>query len=91
MTAKALRQIITENRRPRRRSQPHRKKRRRKQPRRQINAGNTHKRNGDNVMKKRQAGFPAGAEIAAEAEMNARKNTVENITAQILPAQTNNL
>ncbi len=33
----------------------------------------------------------AGAEVAAEAEMNARENAVKDVAAQILPAEPDDL
>ena len=42
-------------------------------------------------MQKRQPGFAAGAEVAAEAEMNARENAVKDVAAQILPAEPDDL
>lgn len=42
-------------------------------------------------MQEGQTGFSAGAEIAAEAEMNSGKNAVKNVPAEILPAKADDL
>lgn len=42
-------------------------------------------------MQKGQPRFSAGTEIAAEAEMDSRKNAVKNVTTEILTAEMDNL
>lgn len=67
------------------RSQSHGEQGRGEEPRGQVNARHTHQRNGRNIMQEGQTEFSAGAEIAAEAEMNSGKNAVKNVPAEILP------
>ena len=72
--------------RTRRVGQSHRQKRLREQAGRQICAGDAHQKDRPEVMQERQRRLAAGAEIAAEAELDTGKEAVPDIAAQILPA-----
>ena len=61
------------------RSQPHGKQRIGKQLRGQIGTRDPHQHNGQDVVEKGQARFSTGAEVAAEAEMDARKYAVPDV------------
>ena len=51
----------------------------------------THKQNRTDVVQEGKNRLAAGAEIAAEAKMNPCKNAVEDIAAQVLSAEANDL
>lgn len=57
--------------------------------RHEINARNAHYADSDDIVQKGQPRPADGAEISAEAEVNARENAVPDISAQILPAGAN--
>lgn len=58
--------------------------------RHEIGQRNTRERDGNDIMNKREDRFATCAEIAAEAKVNAGKNAVPNIAAEILRARANN-
>lgn len=80
-------QIITDSSEPAAVAKPIGKSVAGNQLRGQVNAGDTHKCNGENIMQERQPGFSASAEVAAEAKMDTRKNAVPDISSQVLSAQ----
>lgn len=55
----------------------------------EVNAGNTHQQNGANVVQERNLRTAVRTEISAEAEMNAGKQAVPDITADVLSAGQN--
>ena len=73
-----------------RRCKPHREQRCRVHFRHQVCARNAHKRNARNVVDKRDHRLAAGAEIAAEAEVDACKQAVEDISVHVLSAGGDN-
>ena len=72
------------------RSQPHRSQGVREQDCGQISSGNSEQENRDYVGDKGIVGFSVGTEISVKAEVDPRKNAVQNVGFYVLGPHENN-